>query len=197
VGLERIRLFPHTGEATLFGDKLFSRNRRLFIIPGILAWAMIGCSARTGNTEFPSEKVQSIDADGLAQFIEQHRGKVVLIDFWATWCPPCVQLFPHNVELHKRWADRGLAVAAVSLDDPSDESVVHRFLAEKGADYPNYISCFGAGEKSVRAFDIQGGGIPFIRIYDRQGKLIYTLGGDKPVDPREIDYAVEQALNME
>jgi len=144
---------------------------------------------------FPGEKLQLIDADGLAQFVDQHRGKVVLIDFWATWCPPCLQLFPHTVELHKRWADRGLVVAAVSLDDPSDDSTVRRFLAAKGADFTNFISRFGTSGQSAEEFNITGGGIPFLHIYDRHGKLLKTLGGDKPVDPQKIDQTIEEALN--
>jgi thiol-disulfide isomerase/thioredoxin len=167
----------------------------LVIIPCIFALAVLGCNALTGNMESSGEKLQPIDAEGLAQFVDQHPGKVVLIDFWATWCPPCVKMFPHTMELHKRWTDRGLTVAAVSLDDPSDESLVRRFLAEKGADFPNFISRFGPSSQSAEAFDITGSGIPFLRIYDRQGKLVKTLGGDKPVDPQEIDQAVEEAIN--
>ena len=98
--------------------------------------------------------MQPIDAAGLAQFVDQHPSKVVLIDFWATWCLPCVQLFPHTVELHKHWADRGLVVAAISLDDPSDESTVRRFIAKNGADFPNFISRFGPSSQSAEAFDI-------------------------------------------
>ena len=137
--------------------------------------------------------MQSIDAAGLTQFVGEHQGKVVLVDFRATWCQPCVQLFPHTVELDRRWADRGLAVVGVNLDDPSDESYVRRFLAQKGADFPNFISRFGASPQSVEAFDVTGSAIPFIRIYDRQGKVFKTLGGDKPVDPQQIDQAVKGA----
>jgi thiol-disulfide isomerase/thioredoxin len=161
----------------------------------LLALALLGCAAINGCLESSGEKMQPIDAAGLAQFIDQHPGKVVLIDFWATWCPPCVRLFPHTVELHKRWADRGLVVAAVSLDDPLDESVARRFLAKNGADFPNFISRFGASSQSAEDFDITGSSIPFLRIYDRQGKLIKTFGGDKPVDPIEIDQVVEEAIN--
>jgi thiol-disulfide isomerase/thioredoxin len=168
---------------------------RLTSILSFLALAVLGCYGNIGNTESSGEKLRPIDAEGLAQFVNQHPGKAVLVDFWATWCPPCVQMFPHTVELHKRWADRGLTVAAVSLDDLSDESVVRRFLANKGADFPNFISRFGPSVQSADAFDITGGGIPFLRIYDRQGKLYKTLGGDKPVDPKEIDQAVEEAIN--
>jgi thiol-disulfide isomerase/thioredoxin len=161
----------------------------------LLALALPLCSAINGCVKSSGEKLQLIDAEGLSQFVDLHPGKVVLIDFWATWCPPCVKMFPHTVELHKRWADRGLTVAAVSLDDPSDESIVRRFLIEKGADFPNFISRFGPSSQSVEAFDITGSAIPFLRIYDRQGKLIKTLGGDKPVDPQDIDQAVEEAIN--
>ncbi|MGA2797062.1 MAG: TlpA disulfide reductase family protein [Thermoguttaceae bacterium] len=171
------------------------RNERLTIIPWLLALALLGCTAINGCVKSSGEKMQPIDAVGLAKFVDQHPGKVVLIDFWATWCPPCVQLFPHTVELHKRWADRGLVVAAVSLDDPSDESVVRRFLAEKGADFPNFISRFGASAQSAEAFDITGSSIPYLRIYDRHGKLYKTLGGDKPVDPKEIDQILEEVLS--
>ena len=165
------------------------------IIAWLLTSALLCCAVIAGCAESSTEKMQSIDAAGLAQFVGEHPGKVVLVDFWATWCPPCVQLFPHTVELHKRWADRGLAVVGVNLDDPSDESYVRRFLAQKGADFPNFISRFGASAESAKAFDIRGDGIPFIRIYDRQGKIFKTLGGDKPVDPEQIDQAVEDALN--
>jgi len=126
------------------------RNERLSIIPWLLALALLGCTAINGCLESSGEKMQPIDAAGLAQFVDQHPGKVVLIDFWATWCPPCVQMFPHTVELSNRWADRGLVVAAVSLDDPADESVVRRFLAEKGAYFPNFISRFGQAANRQR-----------------------------------------------
>jgi thiol-disulfide isomerase/thioredoxin len=153
-----------------------------------------GCTNWTTDVNNSGPKILPIDAAGLTQFIDRQRGKIVLVDFWATWCTPCVQLFPHTVEIHKRWANRGLLVAAVSLDDPSDEPIVRRFLGEKGADFANFISLFGASSQSAEDFDIQGGAIPYLRIYDRQGKPLKTFGGDRPVNPKEIDRAVEEAL---
>jgi len=120
---------------------------------------------------------------------------VILVDFWATWCPPCLKLFPHTVELHQRLADRGLVVVSISLDDPSDDSAVQRFLIEKGADFPSFISRFGASATSAEVFNIEGGGIPYLRLYNRQGEPLRSFGGDKPFDPLEIDQAVEEALN--
>jgi thiol-disulfide isomerase/thioredoxin len=171
------------------------RFRYLTLASWLLTLFFVGCSARTKNMELATENILRIDSAGLAEFVSQHRGRVVLIDFWATWCTSCVKLFPHNVELYERLADRGLMVAGVSLDDPEDHLAVIHFLAEKGAKFPNFISPYGPSGRSAEEFNITGGGIPFLHIYDRQGKLIKTLGGDRPVEPQEIDLAVEQALN--
>jgi thiol-disulfide isomerase/thioredoxin len=175
--------------------KTFRRVRYAAIASWLLTLFFVGCSARTKNMEMATENILRIDSAGLTEFVSQHRGSVVLIDFWATWCTPCVKLFPHNVELYERLADRGLMVAGVSLDDPDDHSAVNQFLTVKGAKFPNFISPYGASPQSIEEFKITGGGLPFLHIYDRQGKLIKTLGGDKPVDPQEIDLAVEEALN--
>ena len=57
--------------------------------------------------------VQVADRQAFDALVEQRRGEVVLVDFWATWCIPCVQQFPHTVDLHRKYAGRGLAVISV------------------------------------------------------------------------------------
>ena len=142
----------------------------------------------------PQIDVQIADEHAVRQAVEQQRGKVVLVDFWATWCIPCKELFPHTVQLHRRLADRGLAVIAVSLDDPDDLSAVRQFLARQEAEFPNFISRYGAGTDSVKAFDIGGNGLPHFKLYDRQGRLYRTFSGDEAADPRQLDRAVEELL---
>jgi len=137
-------------------------------------------------------KLEVIDKAGFAKVLEQHRGKVVLVDYWATWCRPCRELFPHTVELHKQFADRGLAVISVSFDDPDeDQSKVLKFLTEKAATFDNFISPHGVGSKSFEAFEIGDDGIPHFKLFDRQGKLRKTFAGD---EPQEIDLAIEELL---
>jgi cytochrome c biogenesis protein CcmG/thiol:disulfide interchange protein DsbE len=64
--------------------------------------------------------------------LSQLRGKIVVLNFWATWCPPCVEEMPSLVEMQKQMRDKGVTVLAVSVDDDADE--YHKFLKEHGID---------------------------------------------------------------
>jgi thiol-disulfide isomerase/thioredoxin len=136
----------------------------------------------------PGPAVSVIDENGLAAEIERHRGKVVLVDFWATWCPECLRLMPHTVELKKSLGDR-LAVIFVSLDSPDDDlDAVRKVLTRNGVTFDSYISRHGTGPKSAEVFDIQSAALPNIRIYDREGTLRKTFSaGRMPPEPFEAE----------
>src|SRR5262249_2257307 len=91
-------------------------------------------------------------------------------DYWATWCLPCVQNFPHTVELAHKYHDQGLATISVSLDLLDDQPKVREFLAKQGADFENVISKHDrVGQQTFADFDV--GPLPEYRLYDREGKL--------------------------
>lgn len=113
----------------------------------------------------------------LQALVAQHRGQVVLVDFWATWCGPCKEQFPHTVALGRELAGRGLAVISVSLDDPEGISDVRRFLVAQGAAFDNLISRFGTGSQSTEAFGLRGD-VPVYRLYDRAGQLRYQFSAE-------------------
>ena len=148
-------------------------------------------SSVAGSPEAEGIKIEAVSAEQFEQAIAAHQGEVVLIDFWATWCVPCMEQFPHTVELHRKYADKGLRVITMSLDDPGDKERVLAFLRKNNATTENYLSELGAGTASVEAFDLDAG-VPHYRIYDRQGELRHRFDGD----PREqnIDQKIAELL---
>ncbi len=140
--------------------------------------------------------VQVVDEQQLAAEVARHRGRVVLVDYWATWCAPCKALFPHHVELHRRLASQGLVVISVSVDDPADRPAVLEFLKSQEATFANFISLYGTSEQTIQRFQIPGGAVPHLKLYDRKGNLSATFGVDgKPLDPQTIDKTVQQLLS--
>ena len=143
--------------------------------------------------------LRTIDETEFARVLQDQRGKVVLVDFWATWCLPCVELLPHSVELHNKHANQGLAVILVSFDYPEDDRQrVIDLLESKGASFESFISRYGGDAKSLEAFAIEGGAVPNLRLYDRSGKLRKTFAtGIMPsesFEAEDVARAVEALL---
>ncbi len=151
-------------------------------------------SPRTSDPPAERIGIDLVDGPELAEFLRKSRGRVVLVDFWATWCGTCMEQFPHMVELHDRLSPRGLTVVSVSLDEPEDRATVLDFLRSKNATLTNYLGRHGGSDKSMEEFDIQGG-LPHYKLYDRRGKLLQTFGsGPDGLDSQQIDATVERLL---
>lgn len=150
-----------------------------------------------------SPEIQLIEGDRetLAKILADHHGKVVLVDFWATWCGPCVKQFPHSIELSRKHRDGGLAVVSVSMNEPKERESVLTFLRRQKADIENLLPIYGAGSEFLEAFDLRGD-VPFYKLYDRQGQLRYTFS-DNPegidlCEPIEkIDQRVVELLELQ
>lgn len=140
-------------------------------------------------------KLAVIDKAGFSEALKQNRGNVVLIDFWATWCPECRELFPHTVALHRQFADRGLTVISIAFDEPEDQATALKFLTEKRATCDNFISKYGSKAESYQVFAIPDGALPHLKLYDRNGKLHRTFAsGRETIETEEIDRAVKELL---
>lgn len=133
-----------------------------------------------------SEEVASVDhllepdtihpatAEQFKAVLEHHRGKVVVVNYWATWCIPCLQELPELDLLQERYGDRGLVVLAVSMDDPEKlEDRVRPFFAKRAPGLVSYLA--SAGDNSVdfvMAFDPEWpGALPTTMFFDRDGEL--------------------------
>lgn len=124
----------------------------------------------------PAWKVTDIEGRPLDS--ATFKGKVVVVDFWATWCPPCVAEVPGYVALHKKLSGEGLVIVGFSLDAGSE--VVKKFMAANGITYPVAV----VDEAMVAAFG-NFTGIPTTFVIDREGKLRFKKTGGAPIEDLE------------
>ena len=111
--------------------------------------------------------IKFTSVDGREVDLAKLHGKVVLIDFWATWCPPCRGEVPHVVEAYKKFHDKGFEIIGISLDK-SKEALVN-FTKENGMTWPQYLDADnGISEKN----GIES--IPTMWLIDKQGRLATT-----------------------
>ena len=103
------------------------------------------------------------DLQGKAWTLQSLKGKVVLVNFWATWCPPCRKEMPDLDALYQKYKDRGLIVLAISDEDAAK---VRPYIQEHNVSYPVLLD---PGRKVNEAFQVEG--IPKSFVYDRSGKL--------------------------
>ena len=174
-----------------------------------LCLTLSGCEVKTTTTNAHSSGVgqagsepapaaaavnlQVVDEKEFAAVVAKHKGKVVLVDFWATWCGPCVEAFPHTVEMHKKHHKRGLAAISLSFDDPDDQVKVRTFLESQGATFDNLLSKYGTAlVDAATAFDFEGS-LPHYRLYDRTGKLRHSWSPES-AKPAELEQKIEELL---
>lgn len=135
--------------------------------------------------------IKAVDPAGLKAAVAAQKGKVVLVNLWATWCGPCVEEFPDIVKLYNTYKKDGLAVIAVSVDEPEDAPKVIEFIAGQKAGFP-VLTRKGTTpvEKFVDQLDpTWRGAVPVTYIYNKQGKLT-----GKPVYGGQAYEAFEAAV---
>lgn len=125
------------------------------------------------------------DLEGKPLSIERFKGKVVLVDFWAVWCGPCIAELPHVLSAYKKHHADGFEIIGISLDQDRDK--LDAFLQEKGMTWPQYFDGQGWQNKLAQEYGINS--IPATFLLDGEGKIIAKdLRGDA------LEQAVTKAL---
>eukprot|EP00457_Paulinella_chromatophora_P022508 gb/GEZN01025447.1/.p1 GENE.gb/GEZN01025447.1/~~gb/GEZN01025447.1/.p1 ORF type:complete len:154 (+),score=17.86 gb/GEZN01025447.1/:36-497(+) len=108
--------------------------------------------------------------DGKKVNLAEYRGKVVLIDFWATWCPPCVEEVPNLVETYNKYHSQGFEIIGISLDQSKEK--LANFTHQNKMTWPQYFDGLGWGNKISGQFGIRS--VPAMWLLNQEGKLVTT-----------------------
>lgn len=114
------------------------------------------------------------DMEGKPQALAQWRGKVMVVNFWATWCPPCRAEMPEFVKLQEKYKENGLIFVGIAIDQ---KDKVIAFADEIGVNYPVLLGELGAVELT-RKFGNRLGGLPYTVVVDRSGHIAATEMGE-------------------
>ncbi|MFM2121179.1 MAG: hypothetical protein RL722_2647 [Pseudomonadota bacterium] len=106
------------------------------------------------------------------------KGKPLVVNFWATWCPPCVKEMPELDRFHKEFSAKGWQVVGVAVDGPTP---VREFLQKTPVSFPIGLAGFG-GAELARDLGNSSGGLPFTVVFDASGKAIHTRLGQTSYD---------------
>ncbi|MBF0214616.1 MAG: TlpA family protein disulfide reductase [Magnetococcales bacterium] len=140
-------------------------NRRVLLLVMLL---LLGAS--TGRAEEGGLNTPLTATDGKTLRLTDFKGKVVLVNFWATWCPPCLEEIPALVLLQNRYKEKGLVVIGIDYMEKPDRARLIAFMDEQGINYPVVY-----GEvKSLQGVAKALGGVfalPVTKVLDRNGKV--------------------------
>jgi thiol-disulfide isomerase/thioredoxin len=140
-----------------------------------------------GKAAFPDDqesgrvvKLEKLKWSQFQKRLTNPKVKYTIVDAWSTTCPPCMENFPHVVEMHRKYAPKGLAIISLSLDDTDDKNAVakaEQFLKDKKAVFTNVLLDEASGE----GFDkLNINGIPAVFIYGPDGKEVKRFTMDDP-----------------
>lgn len=194
---------PDVSEHLHTDDSSPGPNRRRYVVAGLVGaglaaaaagawWRRSGGAAGLFGGGSPDAGtllgVALPDESGTDTPLAQWRGKLLIVNFWATWCTPCREEMPRFVDLQNRYGARGLQFVGIAVDQADK---VRAFTSEIGLNYPSLIGGHGAIELS-RTLGNRLGALPFTVVVDRAGKIAHTQLG--PMNDAQIVAIIGQLI---
>ncbi|MDX1979709.1 MAG: TlpA disulfide reductase family protein [Bryobacteraceae bacterium] len=134
-----------------------------------------------------------VDEASYARLVAASKGKVVLVNFWATYCVPCRAEMPALVKLSEKLKARGFVFITVSADEPEQEADAASFIRKAGVAAPHYIKRAKDDEKFINLVEPKwSGALPASFLYDRTGKKVKTFIGE--ADLKALEAAIAKLL---
>ena len=129
------------------------------------------------------------DMDGEMQSLEDFRGRVVMLNFWATWCPPCRREMPSMQRLYEKYRERGLTVVAVNqFEDPD---LVFEFTGRLSLE-PTFPILFDRESRVSEQYGVKG--LPTTYLLDKAGRIQFRAIGGREFDHPEVEALIESLL---
>lgn len=154
-------------------------------IPFLIALILSGPTVYAQETKL---SVKKITLEGLREKILENKGKVLILDFWATYCAPCKEEIPFLNELYQTYRDKGLEVIGISIEG-AGEDVIRPFAEMMRISYPIFLG----GDDIIEAYDIQY--IPLTYIVGKDGRVrMKEMGFKKEVSIPKFKRQIEELL---
>jgi thiol-disulfide isomerase/thioredoxin len=128
------------------------------------------------------------DMAGVEQRLSAYRGKIVILNFWATWCVPCREEMPMLVRIAQEYEARGVVVIGPSADAPETQGQIEPFLREAGITFPNWV---GATTADMEQLGL-GAALPATAVIDREGRIAGRILG--PLEEKDLRARIEWLL---
>ena len=133
-------------------------------------------------------KLTPMDEAGYQKLVAAHKGKTLLVNFWATWCEPCRTEMPALAKMEARLKAKGFVLTTVSADEPEDEKNAVEFLKKSGITGVAYLKRVKNDDKFIGSLEPKwSGALPALFLYDKTGKKIKSLIGESDLKKLEAD----------
>ena len=153
---------------------------------GVLLWTFI----LSGAAQEPLADLRLREYNGPERGLEEYRGKIVILNFWATWCEPCRDEMPLFVAAHARYGESGVIVIGASADDESTQARIPGFQRKMRIGFPIWV---GATTEHMERLGL-GTGLPATAFIGRGGEIVSRVLG--PVTREELELRIEYLLGV-